>query len=107
VGGHWLAENNFETLADSGERRFLGLDPKLSTALGSMLKTANNLVTQDVNLRETIATDKGTMFKGRQIAWLVLKHFQTNPQMGVMYQIIDFGDLEWRGDKPTEVRTFT
>ena len=33
-----LAENNFETLADAGERRFLGLDLKLSTALGSMLK---------------------------------------------------------------------
>ena len=32
-----LAENNFETLADSGERRSLGLDLKLSTALGSML----------------------------------------------------------------------
>ena len=72
-----LAENNFGTLADSGERRFLGLDLKLSTALGAMLKTANNPVTQDVHLRENIATNKGTMLKGRQIAWLVLKHFQT------------------------------
>ena len=45
-----LAENTFETLADSGERRFLGLDLKLSTALGPMLKQANNPVTQDVNL---------------------------------------------------------
>ena len=101
-----LAENNIETLADSGERRFLGLDLKLSTALGSMLKTANNPVTQDANLRENIATNKGTMLKGRQIAWLVLKHFQTNPQLGVMYQITGFGDLEWRSDKPTEVHTF-
>ena len=101
-----LPENNFETLADSGERRFLSLDLKLSTALGSMLKTANNSVTQDVNLRETIATKQGTMLKGRQIAWLILKHFQTNPQLGVMYQITDFADLEWRGDKPTDVHTF-
>ena len=101
-----LAENTFETLADSGDQRFLSLDLKLSTALGSMLKTANNSVTQDVNLKETIATGKGTMLKGRQIAWLILKHFQTNPQLGVMYQITDFADLEWRGDKPNEVHTF-
>ena len=101
-----LAENNFETLADSGERRFLGLDLKLSTALGSMLKQANNPVAQDVNLRENLATKQGTMLKGRQIAWLVLKHFQTNPQLGAMYQITDFADLEWRGDKPAEIHTF-
>ena len=101
-----LAENTFETLADSGERRFLGLDLKLSTALGSMLKQASNPVTQDVNLRENLATQQGTMIKGRQIAWLVLKHFQTNPQLGVMYQIIDFAELEWRGDKPAEIHTF-
>ena len=60
-----LAENNFETLADSGERRFLGLDLKLSTALGSMLKQANNPVIQDVNLRENLVTKPGTMLKGR------------------------------------------
>ena len=103
-----FAEDNFETLADSdsGERRFLGLDLKLSTALGSMLKQANNPVTQDVNLRENSATNRGTMFKGRQIAWLVLKQFQTNPQLGVTCQITDFADLEWRGDKPAEIHTF-
>ena len=98
MGGIGLAENNFETLADSGEHRFLGLDLKLSTALGSMLKQANNPVTQDVNLRENSATNKGTMLKGRQIALLVFKHLHTNPQLGVMYQITDFADLEWRGD---------
>ena len=101
-----LAENSFETLADSGERRFLGLDLKLSTALGSMLKQANNPVTQGVNLRENLVTKQGAMLKGRQIAWLVLKHFQTNPHLGVMYQIADFADLGWRGDKPTEIHTF-
>ena len=101
-----LAENNFETLAASGERRFLGLDLKLSTALGSMLKQANNPVTQGGNLRENLATNQGTMLKGRQIAWLVLKHFRTNPQLGVMYQITDFADFEWRGDKPSEIHTF-
>ena len=81
--------------------------PKLSTALGSMLQQANNPVTQDVNLRENLATKQGTMLKGRQIAWLVLKHFQTNPRLGVMYQITDFAGLEWRGDKPAEIHTFT
>ena len=103
-----FAEDNFETLADSdsGERRFLGLDLKLSTALGSMLKQANSPVTQDVNVRENLATNQGTMLKGRQIAWLVLKHFQTNPQVGAMYQITDFADFEWRGDEPTEIHTF-
>ena len=45
------------------------------------------------------------MVRGRQIAWLALKHFQTNPQLGVMYQITDFAELEWRGDKPTEIHT--
>ena len=101
-----LAENNFETLADSGERRFLGLNLKPSTALGSMLKQANNPVTQDVDLRENLATNQGTMLKGRQIAWLVPKHFRTNPQLGVMYQITNFADLEWRGDKLSEIHTF-
>ena len=71
-----------------------------------MLKQANNPVIQDVNLRENLVTKPGTMLKGRQIAWLVLKHFQTNPRLGVMYQITDFADLEWRGDKPTEIHTF-
>ena len=77
-----LAENTFETLADSGGRRFLGLDLKLSTALGSMLKQANNPVTQEVNLRENLATQQGTMIKGRQIAWLVPKHFQNKSSIG-------------------------
>ena len=94
----------FETLEDSGEERFLSLDLKLPTALSLMLKSANNAVTRQVVLREHTANMNGRMLKGRQIAWLIYKHLQTNPNMGVLYNITDLGRLEWRGDK--DVDTF-
>eukprot|EP00972_Heterocapsa_arctica_P038782 5715678-Heterocapsa_arctica.AAC.1 len=37
----------FESLADSGGARFRSLDMKLSTALGKILKTANNALSID------------------------------------------------------------
>ena len=107
----WWAEINdesatFESLADSGRERFKSLDLKLSAALGVMLKAAKNQVTERVHFEEMQSFDKGEMLKGRQIAWLILQHFKTNPKMGVFYNVTDIGQVKWRGDTPRQVHTF-
>eukprot|EP00972_Heterocapsa_arctica_P092053 13577555-Heterocapsa_arctica.AAC.1 len=36
---------------------------------------------------------------GRQIAYMIYAHFQTNPKMDFSYGIEDLGDLKWHGDQ--------
>ena len=107
----WWAEINdesatFDSLHDSGRARFRTLDLKLSAALGVMLKQARNQVTERVHFEEIQYFDRGEMLKGRQIAWLIIQNFKTNPKIGVFYNVTDIGKVQWRGDTPRQVHTF-
>ena len=107
----WWGEINdpsatFESLYDSGADRFKSLDLKLSAALGVMLKQAKNQVSEQAAFKEAEYFDKGEMPKGRQLAWLILQHFKTNPKMGVLYNVTDIGKVAWRGDTPKQIHSF-
>ena len=92
------AYSTFESLADSGEERFKSLDLKLAAALGPVVRKASNSFTLGIDLKEKIAAQKNRVLKGRQIVWLMYKHFQTNPNMGIVYSITDLSNLDWMGD---------
>ena len=100
----WWAEtgketSNFDTLEDSGEDRFVGLDLKLPISLSVMLKDHNNEVTTSVAQKEHAAAIQGKMLKGRQIAWMIFTFFKRSPKMGVLYSVTDLAKLDWMGDK--------
>eukprot|EP00972_Heterocapsa_arctica_P055362 8166355-Heterocapsa_arctica.AAC.1 len=40
----------------------------------------------------------GGMLMGRQIAYVIYAHFQTNPKMDFSYGIEDLSELKWHGD---------
>eukprot|EP00972_Heterocapsa_arctica_P084166 12399756-Heterocapsa_arctica.AAC.1 len=40
----------------------------------------------------------GRMIMGRQIAYVIYAHFQTNPKMDFSYGIADLSELKWHGD---------
>jgi hypothetical protein len=100
----WWAEvsketSTFDSLADSGEERFVSLDLKLSISLSVMLKEVNNEVTASTAQKEQAAAQQNKMLKGRQIAWLLFTFFKRNPKMGVFYSVTDLAKLDWMGDK--------
>jgi hypothetical protein len=100
----WWAEvsketSTFDSLADSGEERFVSLDLKLSISLSVMLKEVNNEVTASTAQKEQAAAQQNKMLKGRQIAWLLFTFFRRNPKMGVFYSVTDLAKLDWMGDK--------
>ena len=100
----WWAEvsketSTFDSLADSGEDRFVSLDLKLSISLGIMLKEVNNEVTSSTAQKAQAAAQQGKMLKGRQIAWLIFTFFKRNRKMGVFYSVTDPAKLGWLGDK--------
>eukprot|EP00919_Chromeraceae_sp_WS-2016_P013510 GHVR01031733.1.p1 GENE.GHVR01031733.1~~GHVR01031733.1.p1 ORF type:complete len:714 (+),score=95.88 GHVR01031733.1:463-2604(+) len=100
----WWAEvsketSTFDSLADSGEDRFVSLDLKLSISLSVMLKEVNNEVTASTAQKEQAASQQNKMLKGRQIAWLLFTFFKRNPKMRVFYSVTDLAKLDWMGDK--------
>eukprot|EP00972_Heterocapsa_arctica_P011187 1639573-Heterocapsa_arctica.AAC.1 len=40
----------------------------------------------------------GKMLMGRQIAYMIYAHFQTNPKMDFSYGIADLTEIKWHGD---------
>ena len=88
----------FESLADSGARRFQSLDLKLAASMNSMIKTANADFSMSVTLRKQDAEAEGRMLTGRQIAWLIYKFYQANPNLTQMYTVRDLTNIPYRGD---------
>ena len=90
--------STFESLANSGDDRFRSLDLKLAAALGPVIRKATNSLTLSVSLKEGMAAERNRVLKGRQIVWMMYQHFQTNPNMGIVYNITDLSNLQWLGD---------
>ena len=82
----WITEvetaKSFEELADSGA--FPQLGAKLSSEFDSIL---SGEFRKQLQVNETELSLKGKMIKGRQIAWMMYKHFKLSEVDGAM--------LEW------------
>ena len=90
----------FESLADSGGARFRSLDLKLAAAMNTMLRSASNEFNIEVTLKKQDAEAEGKMLTGRQITWMIFKHYQCNPSLQQLYTIRDLTDLKLRdGDQ--------
>ena len=42
------------------------------------------------------------VLKGRQVYWMILSAFRTNPNMGVVYGVRDISKVQWLGDDKLE-----
>eukprot|EP00972_Heterocapsa_arctica_P046538 6867450-Heterocapsa_arctica.AAC.1 len=62
------------------------------------MKTANNSLTQELQFLEQAVAYTGGMLMGRQIAYVIYTHFQTNPHMDFTYGIEDLSHFKWSGD---------
>ena len=51
-----------------------------------------------MTLKESIAHNKGTQLRGRQILWLICKEFEVNASLGFTYGIDDLTMLAFPGD---------
>ena len=91
--------STFDSLAGSGEDRFVSLELQLPISLSIMLKEVNNEVTSSTAQKEQAAAQQDKMLKGRQIAWLIFTFFKRNPKMGVFYSVTDLAKLDWLVDK--------
>eukprot|EP00972_Heterocapsa_arctica_P050145 7374546-Heterocapsa_arctica.AAC.1 len=58
---------------------------KLSSALGKIVKNANNSLSIDLATIEEKLIEGGSMLMGRQIAWKIIMFFQTNPICDLTY----------------------
>ena len=93
-----LDNATFEGLADSGASRFRSLDLKLAASMNNMIKSANADFLLSVTLKKQDAELEGKMLTGRQIAWLIYKYYQNNPNLQQMFTIRDLTDIRYKGD---------
>ena len=75
------------------------LDRRLSAALKRICKGE---VARTITQCETLAGTTQRVLKGREIYWLILQTFKTNPDMGLVYGITHFTHLKWMGDEMME-----
>ena len=81
----WLNEvfnksaDQFERLANSGKSRFGSLDVKLATALVASVKAApaHRMLYDEVLATQLKCTDASTILKGRQVCFMILRHYAT------------------------------
>ena len=102
----WIKEirtRTFEELSNSGEQRFAYLDQKLAVELIGTVPTNLKL---RIEKKELEALEKDETLKGRQVAWMVLEHYQTNTNMSSMYGMQDLLRLDWKGDQPDQMESF-
>ena len=93
----WITEvetaKSFEELADSGA--FPQLDARLSSEIDSVL---SGEFRKQVQVKETELSLKGKMIKGRQIAWMMYKHFKLSEVDGAMLEWEELLSVELKGD---------
>ena len=99
----WLqeVEEQGKTMADfaiSG-RNFERLDRKLAHSLKRICKGE---LSREVIQQEAIAGKKDLVLKGREIFWMILQVFKSNPNMGLVYGVKHFTHLKWNGDDNVE-----
>ena len=92
-------------LADPGPH-YESLDNKLAWALTRMADKSGEFARRIANVKRKVygrITDSGgRMLGGRQILWILYKHFRTNKDMGQIFTIVDLLKVKWRGDSQIE-----
>ena len=82
---NWVTQiwrsDTMEDLDDPGEDVFVMLDFKLAEGMEHMLHKGgekSKRVMKEVHLKMEEASRKGSIFKGRQIAWMISESFKTH-----------------------------
>ena len=76
---------------------FETLDRKLALALQSILPRDLEI---RVNAEKTTQLDqRRVLITGRQVLWLIYRHFQTNPNQTRVYGITELSKIGWFGDR--------
>eukprot|EP00972_Heterocapsa_arctica_P048320 7126205-Heterocapsa_arctica.AAC.1 len=63
----------------------MSLDLKLSTSLGKIVRAGPASLASELMAKEFEFADQGKMMMGRQLAFMIYSHFQTNPNMDFSY----------------------
>ena len=87
-----------EDFEESGDG-FETLDRKLAAALIRVIKGE---LGRKVHLESQKMHLRGKVLKGRQVYWMILSTFRTNPNMGVVYGVRDISKVQWLGDEKLE-----
>jgi hypothetical protein len=96
-----LVEENDTTLehiADSG-KEFAILDRKLAGSLRRIISSGCPELAREVSSLEQEQNKHHRVLKGRQMYWMILRNFQTNANLNLLYGIQHFANLRWLGDK--------
>lgn len=93
----WITEvekaDSFQASEDSGA--FPQLDAKLSAELDKIL---SGEFLKQVQVKETALSMEGKMIKGRQVAWVLYKHFKLSEVYGAMLEWGELLSMELRRD---------
>ena len=95
----------FEALAEAGTQRMQMLDKTLKGALRCILPPDLKKEVQD--MENTSLRTLQTALSGRQILWLILDYFRVNGHMDTLYSVKKLMEIEWMGDKPPQIASFT
>ena len=94
------SEATYESLAESGPKRFQSLDLKLGASLSAIIRDSEaQTLIDDLERHASEAMKSGSVVKGRQVYWMINSFFKTNPALGLVYDVTDLGALTWLGDK--------
>ena len=74
------------------------LDIKLHSELTAIIKEGNRELATELASLEEAALGKGSILKGRQLAWLIHDGFRLNPDMKPLCALQAITDLNWLGD---------
>ena len=90
-------------LADPG-CHYESLDRKLAFALTNIASGEFGRHLDNVKRRmfKNMDGKNGRLISGRQILWIMYKHFRTNKDMGSIANIVDLTKVPWRGDNQIE-----
>ena len=87
---------SFEDLENSGPEVWQGqLDAKLSAELD---KISSGEFRKMVQVKETALSDQWKMIRGRQVAWMIYKHFKLSEEDGAMLEWDELLHVHLRGD---------
>ena len=95
----WLSEvfdqeATFESLAESGPKRFRSLDLKLGASLSAIIRDSGaHTLIDDLERHASHAMKSGPVIKGRQIYWMINSFFKANPALGLVYDVTDLSAL--------------
>jgi hypothetical protein len=105
----WLSvaervERTIEELADSGEG-FENLDRKFSAALTRIILKPNGceILLHEIAAYQTNENKCFRVIKGRQIYWMILRHYQANSNMDLVYSLKHLAKIQWMGQRETQV----